>query len=195
MAKLKAIDITGLNNISDIMDKCHIVFKNTLANKNNLTTFAGKAILVPLKWIEFKAELFWHVASIEKKPKLNIQPCINDIVSSKCDNNCVNSLDPIILSDGEREKCIYRAIRVGWIREIIDLYNTNDPRIKYWEKINSDGRNRIYLRYQEEEIDYIVILENYRQNKVRLITGYPIFFISAKKDYEKDYQTYQKSLQ
>ena len=32
------------------------------------------------------------------------------------------------------------------------------------------------------------------EKKVRLITAYPIFFVSAKKDYEKDYQDYQKNI-
>lgn len=32
MGKLKTIDITGLEDISAIMDKCHIVFKETMAN-------------------------------------------------------------------------------------------------------------------------------------------------------------------
>ena len=35
MGKLKTIDIAGLEDISAIMDKCHIVFKNTMANKEN----------------------------------------------------------------------------------------------------------------------------------------------------------------
>ena len=30
------------------------------------------------------------------------------------------------------------------------------------------------------------------EKRVQLITAYPIFFVSAKKDYEKDYQNYIK---
>ena len=41
-----------------------------------------------------------------------------------------------------RTKCLYRALRVGWIREIIELYNENDVRVKYWEKVNSKKKNR-----------------------------------------------------
>ena len=37
----------------------------------------------------------------------------------------------------------YRALRVGWIREIIELYNENDVRVKYWEKVNSKKKNRL----------------------------------------------------
>lgn len=195
MAKLKTIDFTGLKDISAIMDKCHIVFKETMANKDNRAKLGEREIAVPLNWIECKAELFWHAASIEEKAKLDIQPCTNDVASSLCANNCVDAFDSIIMNNGaEREKCIYRAARVGWIREVIDLFNQGDARVKYWEKINSNKKNRIYLRYQEEEIDYIVILEDKSDKRVILITAYPVFFISAKKDYENDYQNYLKNL-
>lgn len=195
MAKLKTIDFTGLEDISAIMDKCHIVFKETMANKDNRAKLGEREIAVPLNWIECKAELFWHAASIEEKAKLDIQPCINDVVSSICANNCIDAFDSVIMNNGaEREKCIYRAARVGWIREVIDLYNQGDARVKYWEKVNSNKKNRIYLRYQEEELDYIVILEDKSDKRVILITGYPVFFISAKKDYENDYQNYLKKL-
>ena len=195
MAKLKTIDFTGLEDISAIMDKCHIVFKETMANKDNRAKLREREIAVPLNWIECKAELFWHAASIEEKAKLDIQPCINDVVSSICANNCIDAFDSVIMNNGaEREKCIYRAARIGWIREVIDLYNQGDARVKYWEKVNSNKKNRIYLRYQEEELDYIVILEDKSDKRVILITGYPVFFISAKKDYENDYQNYLKKM-
>lgn len=195
MGKLRTIDITGLEDISAIMDKCHIVFKETMANKGNRAKLGEREVAVPLNWIDFKAELFWHAASIEEKVKLDIQPCINDIASSLCANNCIDAFEPIIMNNGtEREKCIYRAVRVSWIRKIIDLYNKGDKRLKYWEKINSKKKNRIYLRYQEAEIDYIVILEDKSDKRVILITGYPVFFVSAKKDYESDYQNYIKNL-
>ena len=195
MEKLKTIDISGLTEISTIIDKCHNVFKSTMANKDDKPKLGEREIAVPLNWIEYKAELFWHAASIEEKSRLNIQPCVNDIASSICANNCIDAFDPIIMSNGtEREKCIYRAVRVSWIREIIDLYNVGDDRVKYWEKVNSNKHNRIYLRYQEEESDYIVILEDKSEKRVVLITGYPVFFISAKRDYETDYRNYMKSL-
>lgn len=194
MDKLKTIDISGLSDVSTIMDKCHDEFKLTLANKENRAVLAGREVLVPLNWIDYKAEIFWHASSIEEKAKLDIQPCINDYASTICANNCIDAFDAIIMNNGlEREKCIYRAVRVHWIRAIIDMFNAGDSRVKYWEKINSDKKNRIYLRYQEEELDYLVVFDDKSEKKVRLITGYPIFFISAKRDYENDYQKYLKN--
>lgn len=188
--KLKPIEIKKEDTLSDIFDKCHEVFKQTIATKDR-PTFGEREIYVPINWIEEKAEIFWHSASMAQKPRLDIKPCNNDISSPRCNENCVTAEDSIMLSNGDiRAKCIFRALRVGWIREMIDLYNNGDPRVRYWEKVNSDKRNRLYLRYLEDEIDYLVVLEAKSERHVRLITAYPVFFISAKRDYEKDYQNY-----
>lgn len=193
--KLKPIEIDSNDTLDEIIDKCHDIFKTTIATKTR-PSLGDRFILVPITWINNKAEIFWHSSSIEKKQKLDIKPCNNDYSSAFCNDNCISGSDFIVLNNGEeRYKCIYRAIRVGWICEVINMYNSHDPRVKYWEKINSKKRNRIYLRYQEDEIDYIVIFEHKSEKKVLLITAYPIFFISAKKDYDRDYQNYLKSLE
>ncbi|MCM1538350.1 MAG: hypothetical protein NC254_08130 [bacterium] len=47
---------------------------------------------------------------------------------------------------------------------------------------------------QENEYHILLDIKDTRGGKrVRLITAYPVFFISAKKDYEKDYQNYIKN--
>ena len=192
MSKLIPIDITGLNKIDNIMDKCHEIFKHSLASKENKVQLDGKEVLVPLRWVDKKADIFWHAASIEPKSGLDILPCNNDITSSICGKNCIAQEDAIVLNGKEREKCIYRAVRINWIRDIVKMYGNKDSRVKYWEKINTKKKNRIYLRYEEEEIDYLVVLEEKSDSKVQLITAYPVFFLSAKKDYEKDYENYRK---
>ena len=194
MDKLIPIDITGLSKIEDIMQKCHEIFIATMASKENKPKLNDREILVPLKWLDYKAEIFWHSASIEPKQKLDILPCNNDIASSVCANNCVVATDSIVLNGIEREKCIYRATRVNWIRPVIEMYNNKDTRVKYWEKVHTTNKkNRLYLRYQEKEIDYLIVFEDKSDKRVRFITAYPIFFLSAKNDYESDYQIYQKS--
>ncbi len=190
--KLKPVEIDGKNKISEIMDKCHEVFKDTIAQKNR-PRLGNRDIYVPLKWIENKAELFWHSASIEEKPKLNIKPCNNDFTSALCAENCITGKDTITMSNGDiRSKCIYRATRINFIKSIIELYNAGDTRVKYWEKVNSKKRKRLYLRYQEAELDYIIVFEEKSTARVQLITAYIVFFISAKRDYEKDYKNFIK---
>ena len=74
-------------------------------------------------------------------------------------------------------------------------YNENDVRVKYWEKVNSKKKKRLYLRYLEEELDYLIVFEKKNEKRVQLITAYPVFFVSAKKDYEEDYQNYIKRIE
>ncbi|MDO4753566.1 MAG: hypothetical protein Q4A41_01055 [Bacillota bacterium] len=62
--------------------------------------------------------------------------------------------------------------------------------MKYWEKINSNKKNRLYLRYQEEENDYLIVFEEKSSKRVTLITAFPVFFRSAKRDYDRDYLTF-----
>lgn len=190
--KLTPIDIDKTLEFSELFNECHNIFKKTIAAKDR-PLLHGMEIYVPLKWIENKAEIFWHSASIEQKAKLDIKPCTNDLSSAFCSENCILGTEFIMMSNGDmRVKCLYRALRVGWIKEIIEMYNENDVRVKYWEKINSNKKRRLYLRYQEEEIDYLIVLEKKSEKKVQLITAYPVFFVSAKKDYENDYQNYIK---
>lgn len=190
--KLKPIEINKEDTIFNIFDRCHVIFKNTIATKER-PTFGNRKIYVPITWTENKMEIFWHLASMEKKPKLSIKPCNNDIAATHCEANCVTGVDFIKLNK-IREKCIYRAVRVGWISEVINMYNAGDPRVRYWEKVNSKKRKRLYLQYLEDEINYLVVFEEKDPKTVRLITAYPVFFISAKRDYEKDYQNYIKTV-
>lgn len=60
----------------------------------------------------------------------------------------------------------------------------NDVRVKYWEKVNSKKKKRLYLRYQEEELDYLIVLEKKSEKRVQLITAYPVLFVNTKKDYQ-----------
>ena len=83
-------------------------------------------------------------------------------------------------------------MRVEWIRQIIDMFNHHDAHAKYWEKINSNKKNRIYLRYQEEN-DYLIVFEEKSSKRVTLITAFPVFFRSAKRDYDNDYNAYVHS--
>ena len=192
--KLTPMSITSSQGLNEIIDSCHELFKKTIAAKDR-PKLGEWEIFIPFKWIDTKAEIFWHIGSIEKKSTLDIYPCTNDVASAICTSNCINGADTIVLSNGEeRAKCIYRATRVGWILDIVKMYNETDSRVKYWEKDNSDHRRRIYLRYQEEEIDYLVVFEKKSDKRVVLITGFPVFFISTKNDLEKDYKKYQNSI-
>ena len=194
MKKLIAIDFSDCAELADIMQKCYAVFKESVLQKENRPLLGKREIFVPLCWNEKKADAFWHIASIEEKKSVPLLPCTNDLASFRCKNNCMECIESIILHNkAKREKCIYRASRIGWIRAVIEMYNKGDSRVKYWEKQHSKKENRIYLRYQEEENDYIIIFADKSSKRVQLITAYPVFYINAKKDYDKDYTNYIKN--
>lgn len=50
----------------------------------------------------------------------------------------------------------------------------------------------MYLRYQEEN-DYLIVFEEKSSKRVTLITAFPVFFRSAKRDYDNDYNAYVHS--
>ncbi len=118
--KLTPIAFDKTMELSAIFDICHNRFKETIATKDR-PLLQGKEIYVPLKWIESKAEIFWHSASIEQKAKLVIKPCINELSSAFCPDNCILGTDLITMNNGDvRAKCLYRALRVGWIKKSLN---------------------------------------------------------------------------
>ena len=176
---------------AEIYIKCHEVFKEEMKKR---PTLGEKEIRISFSFIEKMAEGYLHCASINEKDGLDILPCNNDRTSSLCDNNCINGDKYIIINDNVRQKCLYRAVRVNWIKPIVEMYNNDDSRVKYWEKKHrTNKRVRYFLRYQEDEIDYLVVFEESGEN-VRLITAYPIFFLSMKEDCDKAYEKYIKNI-
>jgi len=194
MNKLLPIVPENIDDIESIFDECNTFFKETILNKGKRPLLDEREVFIPIKWMEDKkSKLFWHICSIEpKNPNLSILPCTNDAASSVCEENCINLSNLIHLDNKDRAKCIYRAVRIAWIKEIIELYNSNDPRVKYWEKLNSDKKNRIYLRFQEDGDDYVIVFERKSVKRVVLVTAYPVFYRSSKYDYDVDYNNYQQ---
>lgn len=194
MNKLLPIVPGSISDIESIFDECNTFFKETILNKEKRPLLDGREIFIPIEWMEDrKAKLFWHICSIEpKKHDLSILPCTNDAASSVCEENCIKLNNSIYLDDKDRAKCIYRAVRIAWVKEIIELHNSNDPRVKYWEKLNSYKKDRIYLRFQEDGNDYVIVFEKKSEKRVVLVTAYPVFYRNAKYDFDMDYRNYLK---
>ena len=189
MGKLAPIDISDTKDIHQIMDKCHNAFKESMLSKENKNHIENKKVIVPISWKEYKAVPFWHAASIDEKVsgKLNEDdlPCKKDICTTLCECNCLSGNETIVLHSKKRRKCIFRATRVNWISQIIEMYNAADQRVKYWEKTKKK-KSRIHLRYEEKEVDYLVVFENKNEKAVTFITAFPIF-PGEKERFEKEY--------
>lgn len=70
---------------------------------------------------------------------------------------------------GIREFDCERANKVHWIKPIIE--NVNDPRIKYFEKVNDNGYNQQYYWYEEK--GFIVIIRELKPD-LMLITSFSV---------------------
>lgn len=181
------IDISMTKNIDNIIDITYNEFKSKFMIKENRPKLFGKFIYVNFQnWIECKSEMFWHFISLNEIEKFGVFPCENSISDNVCNGNCMNRIKQVSLSDGQiRNICVYRAVRINWIIDIIELANNNSKYIKVWMK----GK-KLHVRFQHEDVDYIVIFEMNR-NKYRIISAFPIFYINKKKTFDNDYQKYR----
>lgn len=190
-----SIEIEDIDSHEEIIDLCYKSFKECVLSKENRPKLFELDLIVPVEpWIEYKAQVFWHLVSLSEKDKSPILPCINDPSISKCDENCINHKYTVRVANGERRDiCYYRATKAYWIQLIIKLANASDKNLKYWyKKDNKKKRRELYLRYQNKHIDYVVVLEAKANKKFVLITAYPIFYINTKRSFDRDFEKYLK---
>lgn len=193
--KLQPFVISQGLSVNDVFDNCNEVFKDDFLTKDRRPKLKGRDIYIPISFhSDRKSEVFWHVSSLSSTEvrRPNILPCNNDLTTSMCDENCWTENDVEQMADlSIRIKCLYRASRAIWIKSIVEMYNENDCRVQHWEKTNSNNKIRIYLRYIEDENDYIVVFEHKSQDRVVFVTAYPVFYMNAKKDFASDYLAYK----
>lgn len=197
------IDISHLYRLPDIEDYIYDFFKRNLMNSSYRKKLHGKFIYMNCnQWINYKNEVFWHISSLNENEKFNILPCNNCLSSEKCPLNCISPTRKVIMKNKEtRNICLYRAIRINWINEIIELANNGDESIKTWnKKILGKGKNKqqYFVRFTHEAVDYILLFEEKYKNGILeyyyFITAFPIFYINSKRKYDEDYLAYQQSL-
>ena len=144
-------------------------------------------------------ERFMHLVSLEDNSKVDVLPCTNDIASSTCNNLCDFKNAHSLFVPLKRNDCLYRMARIHWIPEIIVLANKNDFRVKIWTQKQRNRKRKIientFLRFQENAIDYVIILapskKNGRVSHYILKTAFPVFFKRTKKQYDQMYEKYK----
>lgn len=90
----------------------------------------------------------------------------------------------------ERQLCLRRCERVGWVRLIIE--NHNDPAVLVWEREHqgkSGKANRIYLFLECE--DFLIILEEKKKGHF-IITAILVDNKNQKRKHLKAYQDFKK---
>lgn len=70
---------------------------------------------------------------------------------------------------GKRNFDKERANKIHWIRPILE--NIDDPRIKYFERVNNEGKNQLFYWYEEKS--FIVIVREIEPD-ILLITSFVV---------------------
>lgn len=202
------INLDGIgNNYYDCMKYVYENYMiNNFFNRFKREKLKGKYIYIDTKYdknIKGFPERFWHIVTFEDNINYSIEACINSIdptinlldrdrcreIKEECDNKL--HIPKNIKSLDKRSECIYRLRRVNRINTIIKLANKEDYRIKIWKKttINKRKSEKVYIRFQENLIDHIVILEDVG-DMYFFVTSFPINHRHKKKNYDKDYNKY-----
>ena len=148
------------------------------------------------EWIDERPVGFWHMISLEDKHKFSkLVPCVNDPNLDLCGQNCISGKQqvPIKYNTETRNLCLYRACRLPWVIDIIKLANRDDPSVDIWLK--PGGKNscdKLYLRYNHEGNDYVVIFSA-EKRFYRIISAYPVFYLSEKYAFKEDHKAYRWS--
>lgn len=177
------------HNIDTAIENIYDTYKNELMDKSKRPRLFGKFIYIDCgSWIENKPEMFWHLISLSETEKFNILPCNNDKSMILCKGNCLTGTNQIILKNGKkRNLCFYRATRINWICKVIEFANDGYNNIEKWIR-----DNRIYIRFQQNEIDYILIFD-IRKSYYYFVSAFPVFYINSKRNYCNDYNNYIKN--
>ncbi len=168
-------------------------FNKALNDRNNRPTLFGKNIFIEAhELINAWPVGFWHIVSLEDKHHFKVLPCSNDSNIDLCEQNCNDGIHQITIKYGaeRRNICLLRASRMPWIVDIVKLADQKDPCVDVWFK-PSNGKlsGKLYLRYRHSGADYVVIFSA-EKKFYRLISAFPVFYVSEKSDFDKDYATY-----
>lgn len=180
------LSICGIT-IDEAIEKMYSIYVKEIMPKEKRPELFGKFIYINSKeWIDQKAEMFWHMISLGDNEKFNIYPCNNLSCGLICEENCKRKVRQISIGGNrKRNICLYRGTMISWLIEIIALANNKDSAVQVWVK-----EGKLHLRMVHETVDYIAIFE-IKKNMYVLITAYPVFYISSKRNYTQDYYSYK----
>ena len=181
------INVLDCKDIDSIIDITYEEFKrNHMNEKKRPKKLLGKTMIIMFdNWRQYKADCYWHFISLGEKEQFNVFPCGNNLSEHICKKNCLTRKNIIKRYNGEvRIICPFRAIRINWIMDIINLANEQDSRIKVWEK-----DRKLHLRYNYGDIDYVLIFSS-KKYIYKLISAFPVFYINKKETFDKDYNDY-----
>lgn len=202
------MDIEHYEDEQTIFADSYSLFCKKLLDRDNRPELLGRFIFIDESQIQGREDGFWHIASIgedfdDKKAdyKFDMYPCQNHVAYEKCIYKCEINHPENYLREINSIPCIYRAHKINWVWDIINLVNENrnHENLYIWrKKHHKSGDKRLFIRYLDEVIDYIIIFQivyNKEKNDIRMykfITAYPVVMKSYKAQFDKDFNKYAK---
>lgn len=193
------LDFSSCETLEEQEEVAYNFFKNNIRDINKREKYKGKEIKLRLTppYYEGKEEAFLHLTGFNEITKYSSKPCEEVVLIENCFTDCVSYNTP----ENQRNLCIFRASLLPWFNAVLKLANNDDPHIKCWENIREDKRRKkvnksILIRFQEEKIDYLIIIGVFINNDeeiYQLRSAYPLFFKSSKKTADKEYENYIKN--
>ncbi|WP_425059351.1 hypothetical protein SCACP_40390 [Sporomusa carbonis] len=192
------LDPANYDPIDDLFEDAYKIFVVQLKYQDKRPTLFGKRIFIDSTGTQDgKTRGFWHIASIGADDnKYDMFPCVNDKCNGTCKYKCDVDHCDNILKDDNSVPCLYRANKITWVKELIELATQNKfhPNLRVWEHIDKKtGHKDLLIRYVSEYIDYVLIFKIDRASKnypYRLKTAFPIVLKSYKYRYDKEYDEF-----
>lgn len=186
--------LTLSSDYSSSLAIAYSFFEQNIAPPENRPLLFGKRVFIEAReQIDNRPSGFWHIVSLERNHRFTkILPCNNDAAITTCMENCNHPTHAISLKSGTetRNICLYRASRIPWIIDIITLANSGDSDIQMWLKPGGQyASNKLYLRYNKSGADYVLIFSA-EKKYYRLISAFPVFYLSEKATFDKDAAQY-----
>lgn len=187
-SKLSPIKKVSDEKFEDIIEDAYEVFRTEFMDKEKRPRLFNKFIFIDFKyWFDNKADCFWHLVSLHETERFGVFPCENNISEVVCKENCISKIKQVRIKNNQlRDLCIFRMLRIQWVMDIVKLADKKDENTKVWIK-----DDKLHIRYQHEDVDYVVILLN-AKNRYQLISAFPVFYINKKKQFDNDYNNYIK---
>lgn len=177
------------------IDSAYLYFCDNIYNSEKRPTLFSKKIFIEAREkINERPSGFWHIVSLEERHRFNkVLPCNNDSSINCCNQNCNKKTNVVTIKYGTecRSICLYRASRIHWIIEIISLANISDSDVKVWKKPGtSKESDKLYLRYNNDGADFVIVF-SVEKRFYRLISAFPVFYLSEKETFDKEYLLYK----
>jgi len=185
------LNMTG-NFETDVQSSYEYFQKNIYGSNKRLVLFDKEVFIEAREKIDEIPSGFWHAISLEETHRFRVLPCTNDGNINLCHQNCNCGRKQVVIKYGAetRNICLLRASRLPWIVDIINLANKDDPSVVVWKKPSKDKRSdKLYLRYNHSGADFILIFSVERYY-FRLISSFPVFYLSDKEKFDKDAASY-----